>query len=129
MSDLRTQGNVLSVFELDGSVDPERITIAVAAGRQNPDATGYAIFDRAAVEVLGIGSKKNPGGTADAVVNALHWDLGVRTATKLVALAEVIAQGAIAPILPKRVKELLKAGLQSGQLDPNKVNAELRSKL
>lgn len=127
--DLRTQGNLLSVFEIDAMVDPERITIAVAAGKQRLDDTGYAMFDRAAVEGLGIEVRRTPAGTADATVNVLHCDLYVRTATMLVALAQVIAQGTIAPILRKRVGELLKTGLETGQLDSSKVNRELRNNL
>jgi hypothetical protein len=127
--DLRTQGNSLSVFEFDGAVKPERIAIAVAAGKQKPDATGYAIFDRNAVEALGIEIRKALGSTADTAVNALHCDLNVRTAALLLALAGVIAQGTIVPILPKHAEQLLKAGLESGQLDSNKVNKDLRKKL
>ena len=127
--DLRTQGNALSVFELDSTVNPERITIAVAAGRQKVDDTGYAIFDQDAVEALGIEIRRTQGGTADVTVNALHCDLCVRTATMLVALARAIAQGTITPILRKRVGELLKTGLESRQLDSGKVNPDLRKSL
>lgn len=115
--DLRTRDNALSVFEFDGTVDPERIAVAVAAGKKKPDDTGYGIFDRVAVEALGIEIRLIEGATADRTVNGMHRDLNVRTATNLVALAEVIAEGTIQPILKKRVKQLLKTGLESGQLD------------
>ena len=127
--DLRTQGNTLSVFEFDGTVNPERISIAVAAGKQKPDDTGYAMFNRAAVEALGIEVKKDPGATADATVNGLHCNLNVKTATRLVALAQVVAQGTIALILRKRVEELVRTGIESGQLESSKVNRDLRKKL
>jgi len=127
--DLRTKGNKLSVFELDGTVDPERIAVAVAAGRQKPDATGYAIFGGAAVEALGIEVAVTKGLTPDMAVNELHRDLDVRTAKNVVALAEAIARGTIQLILGKRVEELLRTGLESAQLDSGKIDPGLRKKL
>lgn len=120
VTDLGTKGDQLSVYEVTGSVSAERIAIAVAAGKNNPDHTGYAVFDRAAIENLGITINKTPGGTHDATVNAVHYDLHVGTAGKLLELAGVIAGGEVVPILKNRVVELLRAGFESGQLDYTK---------
>jgi hypothetical protein len=55
--------------------------------------------------------------TIDSEVNALHYDLHIRSAQGLLALAGVIAAGTIEPILKARVRELLRAGFESRQLD------------
>lgn len=121
VTDLRTTGDKLSVFQVTDLVSAERIAIAVAAGKNDPDQTAYAIFDRAAVEWLGIAiDNTKRGSTYDSAVNAVHYDLHVGTAGRLVQLAGVIAAGQIVPILKNRVVELLRAGFESGQLDHTK---------
>lgn len=120
LTDLRTTGDELSVYEVTDGVSAERIAIAVAAGKNDPDQTAYAVFDRAAVEALGVSVNKTPGDTIDAMVNALHHDLHVGTARKLVELAGAIAGVEIVSILKKRVAELLKDGFESGRLDYRK---------
>ncbi len=129
ITDLKTGGDMLSVFEIGASISAERIAIAVAAGKQKADETGYAVFDRAAVEAVGIGITKTKGGTPDAEVNAYHYHLKVGTAARLIELAGVIARGQIDSILSKRVEELLIAGLKSGQLDEARVNRDLLERL
>jgi len=78
---------------------------------------------------LGIIPKKKDGNTRDAQVNACHYDLQVGTVSRLVSLAGVMATGDIVGILKKKVEELLKAGLQSGQLDPNGMHPGLLAKV
>ena len=130
--DFRVQGNELSVFEPSATVSPERIAIAVAAGRETLDrhGTSHTLFDRAGVEARSIPIRKTPGQTPDDAVNALHYDLIVGTAANLLALAEVISQGSkVAPILPKGVETLLKSGIQNGQLDAQRIPKRLRETL
>jgi len=121
LTDLKTTGDQLSVFEVTGTIDAERIAIAVAAGKREPDDTSYAVFDRVAAETLGIVvSPDKPGGTFDADVNALHRDLLIGTARRLLDFAGLLASGEIAALPKKRVAELLKKGFESGRLDHTK---------
>lgn len=129
IGDLRTKGNTLSVFEVDDPANLERIAVAVAAGLEDPGEVGYAVFGREEVEALGIQIQRNPGTTPDAAVNGLHHDLHNLTATQLVRLANVIAGGTIDAILPKRVRELIKEGVDAGQLDRAGVNKKLLARL
>ena len=119
ITDLLTKGDKLSVYEIDEDhpITAERVAIAVLAGKQNPAETAYGVFDRAAVEALGIETIKTQGGTYDAEVNGSHYDLHVGSAAKLLELAGVIAKGHIVALLKKRVIELLRAGFESGQID------------
>jgi hypothetical protein len=129
MIDLRPTDNSLSVYEVHDGANVERIAIAVAAGKQDAEPLGYAIFDGAAVLKLGIQIEKVEGTTADDAVNRLHYDLHHLTARQLVGLADVMSKGGILEILPKRVKELVKAGLDSGHLDRRRVSQRLLAKL
>lgn len=120
ITDLKTKGDLLSVFEVTDAVTAERIAVAVSAGKGKPDGITYAVFERAAVEGLGIPINKKDGGTIDAVVNTVHYDLHVATASKLVDLAGVIANGQVASILKKDAIGLFRRGFESGQLDHTK---------
>jgi hypothetical protein len=117
ITDLRTAGDRVSVFEITEQMGAERIAIALAAGKREPDQTSYSVFDRAAVEALGIALHKTAGGTYDRAVNGVHYDVHVGNAQKLIELAGVIATGNMVPILKERVTELLRAGFESGQID------------
>lgn len=128
ITDLKTKGDQLSVFEVTEEVNAERIAIAISAGKQNPDHIAYAVFERVAVEGLGIPINKKDGGTNDGTVNTLHYDLNVGTAGKLVELAGVVASGQVVPILKKQVIERLRHGFESGQLDHTK-NRQLCDKV
>ena len=129
LTDLRTTGDELSVYEVTETITAERIAIALAAGKQDPDHTSYALFNQADVKKLIIAvSREKPGSTYDAGVNALHRDLKVGTAARLLALAELLARGQIVPILKDRVTKLLKEGFENGQLDHTK-NPRLRDRV
>jgi len=120
LTDLKTTGDELSVYEVTEMVTAERIAVALAATKSTPDQTAYAVFDRVAVESLGIAINKAAGSTPDTEVNALHHDLHVGTARRLLDLAAVIAGVEIFPILRNRVVILLKQGFESGRLDHKK---------
>ena len=123
VTDLRTTGDEVSVFEITDTVSAERIAIALAAGKREPDHTAYALFERAAIEELRIGIRGRRGGTYDDEVNNTHYDLHVGTVRRLVQLAGVIAKGQIGPMLKGRVTELLRSGFESGQIDYSKNRA------
>ncbi len=118
------------MFEIPqgGTITAERIAIAVVAGKPSPVETAYAAFDRGLVAALGIQIIKEDGGTIDSDVNAVHYDLRVGSAEKLLQLAGVIARGEIVPILKSRVEQLLRAGFESGHLDHTK-NPALRDRV
>lgn len=119
ITDLLTKGDELSVFEIaeGGPISAERVAIALIAHKPSPIETHYAVFDRAAVEAMGIEIIKRRGGTHDAEVNDYHYDLRVRTAANLVRLAGIIAAGKLSSILKARATELLREGFEAGRLD------------
>jgi hypothetical protein len=120
ITDLQTKGDQLSVYAVTDAISAERIAIAVMAGKKNEEDTAYAVFDQAVLEELEISVERSDGGTYDAAVNKVHYDLNVGTARKLLELAGVIAGGDLFPILKKEAKNLLRKGFESGQLDHTK---------
>jgi hypothetical protein len=126
--DLRTVGNALSIYEVTEAIAAERIAVAVAAGRREPDQTAYGIFDDVAFGRLNIPVTKMLGTTFDAAVNPLHYDVSIGSTGKLLDFAALIANSTIVPITKKRVAELLKAGFENGQLDHTR-NHVLRDKV
>jgi hypothetical protein len=129
LSDLKPKGNTISLFELDGQVSPERIVMAVAAGRMKPAVIGYAVFDGGTVIRAGIKLEKILGTTPDARVNALHHDIQELTGAQLNELAEIIVRGEIKEILGKQVALMIQAELDAGHLERKRVSAKLLEEL
>ena len=78
---------------------------------------------------LGIVPHRSPGGTPDDLVNALHYDLQHLTAIQVAGLAGADASGGSDLILAKRLRVLLRAGLDGKRLDPARVNGKLMALL
>ena len=129
LADLKTRGNELSVFEVDDSTNAERIVVAFSATKSDLADMGYAVFDGAPFDGLGIVSHRSPGMTPDDLVNTLHYDLQHLTATQVAGLAGAVANGRSDLILAKRLRVLLRAGLDAKRLDPARVNKKLMALL
>ena len=129
LADLKPKAGSVSVFEVDDKISPERIAIAVAAGRQKPVVMGYAIFDGSTVIQLGLKLQKVYGLTPDDEVNALHYDIQELTGQQLNQLAKTVVCGEITEILSKQVKQLLEGELKAGHLDRRRVNTKLLERL
>jgi hypothetical protein len=118
--DLRAKDNTLSLFEVSEHIDPERIVVAVAVGKQSADDIGYAIFDGDPA-ASGIQITKVPGTTPDMAVNALHRDLQQLTAQNIADLAALIGSGETRTMLRGRLLALVDAGAAAGHLDRAKL--------
>jgi hypothetical protein len=126
--DLKTDGNELSIFEVDDLSNAERIAVAIAAKRERLDVLDYVIFDGEPFSALGVHIKKIAGTTPDVTVNGVHYHVYELTARRLIEVAHIVAQRQRVRILRKRVKDLLKDGVAAGRLDP-KVNTQLLTNL
>ncbi|MGH9426413.1 MAG: hypothetical protein ACRD2L_08945 [Terriglobia bacterium] len=127
--DLRTEGNRLSVFEV-GDGDEldliQRIAVAVAVGRKEPDHIGFTVFDRARVDGMGIEVQQTPGRTMDVAINQLHFDLLHLTAQQLMDLAGLIVTSEIDILYKPLLIQLARAGIAVGRLDPANMTSEWR---
>lgn len=117
LADLTTKENLLSVWVVneDGS-NIERIVRAVGIGRQELAHIGYVVFDAASLADAGIEIIENSGESCDHEANAWHRDLAL-SGNKVVALAKTMFRhGEIDVVLKQRMEELVKEGLNNGQL-------------
>ena len=119
VSDLRTTGNELSVWELESDrSNLKRIVCALALGRSEITASGYVVFDSAPLAGIDIGiSAEKPGGTPDKGANKWHRDLTNLSGNKLVALTRAILQhGDTGTVLKKEIQEQIQLGIREKHL-------------
>lgn len=121
LGDLRTQENLLSLFIVDDDLgNLERIAAALAANSVNPGNLDYVLLERQAVDNLGYTEISNPGETPDQEVNDAHVDLVIPNAQMLVDLAFVFwNQGDTNRIQRKRVQQMIRDGIEAGQIRRN----------
>lgn len=130
VSDLATEGNALSVWEIeDNRTNLDRIIAAVAGGRANPAEFGLAIFNSAALDTSGIRFRKTRGTSPDAEANdRWHYELIELTGQNLIALARVIAAvDSKERRLPREVIQLVAQGIRAGQIDENTLKTGMRN--
>ena len=129
LGDLATVDNQLSVYRVESQQDINRITIALAATRDNLQNVDYAVFDDAEFENIGIQISQSPGKTPDQVVNELHHDISNLTARQTAALAAIIARGKIERRPRGEIRDGMQAAMRCGALDYKAMKEHLLSKL
>ena len=133
LGDLSTLDNKLSVWYVDDAQQNlGRVSAALAAGREKIDKLDYALIDIDTLTRLGIESKKTPGESPDDHANKnWHYDLHRLSGKALTSLAKAILPQteSRARLLPKKVKELIKAGLSNAELDSERLKPEVRKGL
>ena len=132
LSDLRTKGNILSVWRIDDAKSNlEDVIAALAAMRDELDKLDYALIDVETVEKIGINLKSTPGDSLDPEVNKWHIDMVTLSGTNLLSLAHAIHEPRVekARVLAKEIKSLLLARISAGTLDPSGMKAPVRRKL
>ena len=125
LGDLSTLDNKLSVWYVDDAQQNlGRVSAAIAAGREKIDKLDYALIDIDTLTRLGSESKKTPSESPDDHANKnWHYDLHRLSGKALTSLAKAILPKteSRARLLPKKVKELIKAGLSNAELDSERV--------
>ena len=133
LGDLSTLDNKLSVWYVDDAQQNlGRVSAALAAGREKIDKLDYALIDIDTLTRLGIESKKTPGESPDDHANKnWHYDLHRLSGKALTSLAKAILPQteSRARLLPKKVEELIKAGLSNAELDFERLKPEVRKML
>lgn len=129
LGDLATRGNKLSVFRVESDQDIDRITVALAATRDNLQNVDYAVFDDAELQGIGIHIRQSPGKTPAYQVNELHYDFFQLTARQTADLAAIIAKGNIARRPRFEIKESMRLAIQGGELDQEAIKKSVLSQL
>jgi len=129
LSDLRTEGNSLSVWLVGSDPDERRIVVALAANRERLDVFDYVVFEDTRLVGLGVHIAPVDADTPDAAVNQFHRELRNLTVRQLAELAVVVSVGRRQRTLPKSVKSRLIEALQAGTLNRGKLNPKLLAEL
>ena len=129
LRDLPTSDGVLSIWEINEEISPERISIALAATRKSLDVFDYVVFDGSELSPPSFNIERTTGETPDEAINGLHFDLQYLTTLKLTSLADIVSKGDKCRILRKQVRKSLLEGLDSGRLSAQAFNQELLEKL
>ena len=127
--DLQTSNNLLSVYRVESEHDINRITVALAATRDNLQNVGYAVFDDREFQNTGIAIVPSPGKTPDCRVNELHHDIGALTVGQTAALAAIIIKGELGRRLLSAIRSDMKQAIKSGVLDDTAIKEQILRKL
>ncbi|MDE2836438.1 MAG: hypothetical protein OXL97_02870 [Chloroflexota bacterium] len=127
--DLKTEGNVLSIYRVDTDLEVDRVAVALAANRGSLDNIDYAVFDDSNFPTIGLVVKQQEGETPDTFVDGLHYDLVNLTVGKLAELAQTISTGYMHRILKKDVRRRIQEGLATGKLNRSKLTTGLLNAL
>ena len=132
LSDLKTQGNTLSVWLIDEDrTNLNRIVAALAAGRHRLDKLDYALIDRRRLELLDIQIISKKGNSFDVQANTLwHQDLTELTGNNLLELAVVMqAKAEFIRASKKDVGALIATSINDGFIDSHQINEKFKKSL
>ena len=119
-----TRGD-LSTFAVDSNFgNVNRIVTAFACLRDKLAHIDYALIPMDQVEVLAA-IKATPARTADDKVNGMHLDIVRLTHSKLLKLALLIDRSPKTRVPKGSVKELVKLGIENGNLKRDRISKEL----
>jgi len=132
LGDITTSSNALSVWliEEDGS-NIENVVSALASNRDELTNFDYAVLELDEVINSGINIKEATGETPDDNANGRwHRILVELTVPNINTLAITIqTSGQIKRVSPKNVKKWIREGLESGRIDPSRIEDKILHKV
>lgn len=133
LKNFKTSENKMSVFKVDEDNKQEsviRILVALACGRQSLDKVDYALFDSDIIKKLDIQVDEIEGTTPDQTVNKLHIDLKKLSGDIICELAKSIQNsGELKRLYSKDIEKAINEGIEKKQLQVEKINSQLLSKI
>lgn len=118
LTDLRTQGNELSVYRIDdSSSNLAQVVAALAANCDYASNIDYALVDHDLVDAIGIKERKCLGELPDERVNAnWHVNLSELSASRCLKLATRIAEAGVRRFSKKEVMKWVAESVKSGAI-------------
>jgi hypothetical protein len=128
--DLKTTGNKLSLYLIDGSMENIlRVGAALKSGRKEPEQFDYKLISLDAFDTLGIELIVSEGETPDDEVNSWHRD-AILSANKLVTLTQAFWQnGTQGSFLEHIIADRIRDGVNMNQLDRGRMHQKLLTAL
>lgn len=123
LSDIKTQGNALSVYlvpKSDASQWGRRVAAALGARRDSLDHYEYVFFEASALRGLRVKVDRSLGETPDREVNQRHAELVRLTARQLARIADLIwkaRRDGFVRLLEPDVAGLISSGIQANQIE------------
>ena len=132
LKNLRTQGNKLSVWQVDSDrANLNRIIAALAAARDTLDKLDYALIEEQSLTGLGLQCIPERGGSFDDDANSRwHQDLRCLTGSSLLGLARLIrAQAELNRVSKADVATMIIDSIETGFIDRTQIPDQLRNAL
>jgi hypothetical protein len=131
LADLNTESNKLSAWLIEDDLSNlERVSVALAAGRDRIDDFDYALFDQRLLKELNIDMLDTRGTTPDAEANSWHRDLVHLSAERLGELARAIwVHGQTDRRLKKQMAEAVTGAVKTGRLDRARMKEKVLSQI
>jgi len=124
--------SALSVWLVeDDQSNLERVVGVVAAGRRHVDKFDYALVEESAIRGLGIEIQRSPEACPDEEASRRwHHNVIRLTATNLNAIVQLIrSEGRVERVLKPRVEAIIRNGMDSGQINPARLQKSLLDSL
>lgn len=132
LQDLKTQGNALSVWQIDDTrSNLERVLAAIASTLDHIQVINYLLIDSQHISPLNLSLVPSPGVTHDLDANSTwHFDLVHLSATDLANLANTMfTHGEKKREKDRQLALFLKKSVESGFVDQTKLNPLVIAKL
>ena len=126
LNDLATRGNMISMYELSGGVDENRIAAALTARRTTTVYfVDYALIEREVLEGLGLDLRTTNGTTADVGVNGCHVDIMNISARAVFGLVEALRAAAKFDFVgPNELATALAGSVSGGFIDVDALSSQ-----
>jgi hypothetical protein len=129
-SDLKTEDNELSLFEIDDSKSNLfRVIAALASNQTNLSNFDFALLKTDAIQKAAFKVEPSKGTTFDEVVNGWHIALKELTGARLLEFAQLIKEADMRRLLPKEVKNAILESINAGNLNRDKFAENLKASL
>ena len=127
--DVGTLENKLSIYEVEGEHDVERVANALAANRKYATNLDYIVFLDNELVKSNVSIENERGETPDELANSLHRDLKELTIDDIGSVTKAMFAGELVRIYEKDIIKRLSIALHSEEIDRDKMKPELLAKV
>ena len=124
--DLKTWGNRLSVYAVEGDQELNETIAALAANRETLSNFDYAWIDTEKLQDSQLEYEQTQGGTPDEGVNQRHYDLVRLTLDELSTIAHSIPDEEVYRVSRREAGNLIEEAVRNGRIAEERLSERLR---
>jgi hypothetical protein len=133
-SDLKTDGNTLSVWEIEDETKLEDAVLAITSDGDRLDTIDIIWIEKSEIEMKGVSYKQTPGKTPIKQLVDTHVDLCQLSYYKIGLVAESISEKVARDVQIKRytqtdLKKIYKSAISNGVVDKDSLKPGISDKL